>query len=59
MSGRKVFKFPKLLKKPNIPIHTEKPKHDDVLKVEYSNIKSKTLIGEEGFGKNIISQLSW
>ena len=46
MAERKVSKFPKLLKKPNIPIHSEKPKHDDVSKVEYSNIRKKTLIGE-------------
>ena len=51
MAERKVFKFPKLLKKPNIPIPSEKSKHDDVLKVEYSNIRNKTLIGEGGFGK--------
>ena len=51
MAERKVFKFLKLLKKPNIPIHSEKPKHDDVLKVEYSNIRNKTLIDEGGFGK--------
>ena len=41
MAERKVFKFLKLLKKPNIPIHSEKPKHDDVLKVEYSNQHQK------------------
>ena len=49
MAEIKIFKFPKLLKKPNILIHSQKPKHDDVLKVEYSNIRKKTLIGEGGF----------
>lgn len=51
MAERKVFRFPKLLKKPNTEIHSEKPKHDDVLKVEYNNIRNKALIGEGGFGK--------
>ena len=51
MVERKIFKFPKLLKKPNIPIHSEKPKHDDALKLEYNNIRNKTLTGEGGFGK--------
>ena len=51
MTERNAFKFPKLLKKPNIPIHSEKPKHDDVLKVEYNNIRNKALTGKGGFGK--------
>ena len=51
MAERKVFKFPGLLKKPNILIQSEKPKHDDALKVDYNNLRNKTLIGEGGFGK--------
>ena len=51
MTERKVFKFPGLLKKPNILIQSEKPKHDDALKVDYNNLRNKTLIGEGGFGK--------